>query len=129
MDAKAVVILGASGRGKSSLALQLLSLGAVLIADDRTCLSLAKDHVIASAPSSIHGQIEARGVGILIAPTMNSAPVHLVVDLETSEQDRLPGKHTHSLLGQPVRCFHNPETPTFAAAVSLYLRYGERVND
>ena len=34
----AVLILGPSGIGKSSLALQLMALGAVLVADDKTCL-------------------------------------------------------------------------------------------
>ncbi|MFQ5437976.1 MAG: HPr kinase/phosphorylase, partial [Paracoccaceae bacterium] len=37
-DRRAVLILGPSGSGKSSLALELMSRGASLVSDDRTIL-------------------------------------------------------------------------------------------
>jgi len=38
LDGKAVLIQGASGRGKSALGLMLLGMGCVLVADDRVTI-------------------------------------------------------------------------------------------
>ena len=37
-DGKGLLILGASGAGKSSLTFEMIALGATLVSDDRTCL-------------------------------------------------------------------------------------------
>ena len=58
-------MIGPSGAGKSALALQLLALGAELVADDRTDIIRQGDHLIADVPQAIAGMIEARGMGIL----------------------------------------------------------------
>ena len=66
-----IVIRGASGAGKSSLALALLDAAAqaalfgALIGDDRLLLSRAIGRLIARGHPAIRGQIEQRGVGIL----------------------------------------------------------------
>ena len=69
----AALIRGASGRGKSGLALQLLAMGAVLVSDDRTRLWRAGDALMADAPDTIRGRIEARGVGILRVPASRAS--------------------------------------------------------
>nr|WP_255697329.1 HPr kinase/phosphatase C-terminal domain-containing protein [Sinirhodobacter sp. WL0062] len=89
-DRNAVLILGPSGAGKSTLALQLMAYGAHLVADDRVVLHKDGPDVIASAPESIAGLIEARGVGILRAQPLPSARIRLVVDLSREETERLP---------------------------------------
>ncbi|MFD2738127.1 HPr kinase/phosphorylase [Sulfitobacter aestuarii] len=119
---KAVLIIGPSGSGKSSLALQLLALGAGLISDDRTLVSRRQDALLASAPEQIAGLIEARGVGLLQVPPAAPAPVALVVDLAIRERDRLPLLHHHRVLGIDVTCLHNADSPHFAAAIMLYLK-------
>ena len=60
VDGRAALILGASGAGKSSLALQLMALGAVLVADDRTVVQRDGSHIVADVPDTLRGLIEAR---------------------------------------------------------------------
>ncbi|MFK7938516.1 MAG: HPr kinase/phosphorylase [Roseovarius sp.] len=115
------MILGQSGRGKSSLALQLMAMGAVLVADDQTCLSVHEDHLIADAPDTIRGQIEARFVGILAALHAGPTPVQLVIDLDQVEDARLPDHRTITLLGLTRPLIRGHDAPHFAAAVHLYL--------
>ena len=50
VQGKGVLILGPSGAGKSSLALQLMALGADLVADDRTEISVQNGAAIARSP-------------------------------------------------------------------------------
>src|SRR5262249_18332162 len=89
MDSAGVLLLGRSGAGKSDLALRLIDDGAVLVADDRVLLSARKGVLRASAPDSIRGLIEIRGLGIVTMPVKNTAAVRLAVQLGR-EGPRLP---------------------------------------
>jgi HPr kinase/phosphorylase len=124
LDGRGVLILGRSGAGKSSLALELMALGARLVADDRTVLHAGEGAPVASCPPAIVGKIEARGVGILAADPSPPVPVVLVVDLDTPEGARLPPRRTRDLVGHTVAVVHNPGTGPFAAAIVQYLRGG-----
>lgn len=64
IDGAGVLLRGPSASGKSDLALRLIDDGARLVADDRTVLALRDGIVEASAPPSIRGKIEVRGLGI-----------------------------------------------------------------
>jgi HPr kinase/phosphorylase len=121
---KGVLILGPSGSGKSSLALDLMALGARLVADDRTIVSPGTDAPLAACPPAIRGRIEARGIGILSADPAPPTPVLLVVDLGTPEPDRLPPARTRAIAGHAVPLVQNPGTGPFAAAILQYLRGG-----
>ncbi len=121
---KAVLIRGASGSGKSSLTLELLTRGAMLVSDDRTCLIKRERGVVAYAPALLLGLIEARGVGILRADSAAPSPIALVVDLDQTETERLPDAQTCDLLGQQLPLLHKANEPHFAAAVLQYLRAG-----
>ena len=94
---------GLPGPGKSDLALRLIETGARLVADDQTALVRRGKSVIASAPASIAGLIEARGVGIVKLgrdQLVARAPVILLVDLAPPERiERLPETKQESLLG------------------------------
>ena len=118
------MILGASGTGKSTLALELISRGASLVSDDRTMLQRDGDQLIASAPAPIQGLIEARGIGILKTPTEGPTPVALAVDMAQVETARLPQAHWRTLLDHPVRCLRRVEAPYFPAAILLCLAHG-----
>jgi serine kinase of HPr protein (carbohydrate metabolism regulator) len=78
----AVLIQGPSGAGKSDLALRLIDRGAVLVSDDRTILRTHEGGLIASAPPTIAGRIEVRGVGIVDMPHLDGMPAALVVAIE-----------------------------------------------
>ena len=122
VDGRGVMIAGPSGAGKSGLALQLIALGARLVADDRTFLLRQGSAIIASAPSSIAGLIEARGVGLLQLTPQDTAPVDLVVDLGLRETARLPALHKCDILGLSRICLHDPATTHFPAAILLYMK-------
>lgn len=123
----ALLITGKSGRGKSALALQLMSFGAQLVADDRTILTRQKDLVFASSPATIRGLIEARGIGLLKAQAAPPTPVLAQVDLERAETARLPEPRKVELLGQSVPLLCRVDAPHFAAALMQYLKAGRQI--
>ena len=86
-DGAGVIILGASGAGKSDLVLRLLDRGFVLIADDQV---LVQDGV-ASAPAALAGMLEVRGLGLLRLPHV-AAPLVLAVQLGLGERLPLPAR-------------------------------------
>lgn len=91
-DGRAILISGRSGSGKSDLALRLVDRGAILVSDDYTIVRRVDGKLIATAPSTIQGKIEVRGVGILHFPTATDVPASLFVDLER-DVERLPPAH------------------------------------
>lgn len=103
LEGAGVLLRGPSGAGKSDLALRLLDRGARLVADDRVDLRRAGAAVVASAPATLRGLVEARGVGILRVPYLESSTIRLVVDLVAREEvDRLPEAMAETLLGVAV---------------------------
>jgi serine kinase of HPr protein (carbohydrate metabolism regulator) len=89
IDGRAVLITGPSGSGKSDLALRLLDRGFTLVSDDQTIVKRSGDRLIATAPPTIAGKLEIRGIGIVEMERADHAPVALVVEL-TSDIQRLP---------------------------------------
>lgn len=90
-----ILVRGASGAGKSSLAygliMQFTAEGgfAMLIGDDRVGVEAKAGHLIARPHPVIAGLIERRGIGIIPVPFLETGVLHLVLDLETN-QDCLP---------------------------------------
>lgn len=122
-DGRAILFIGASGSGKSALALELMAYGATLIGDDRVCLKAAGEDIMVSPPPTITGRIEARGVGILPAAT-GEGRLAVVVDLDVVEAERLPHRHTTRVLGHDIARLHKVESPHFTPALWQYLRFG-----
>jgi HPr kinase/phosphorylase len=127
LNGKAILIQGPSGSGKSGLALQLMALGATLVADDQTLLDRVNDTLIASCPPSLTGLIEARGIGILRAPTIAKAEVCLVVDLGETTAVRLPDERHRDILGVPIDLVSRVEADHFASALLCLLSNGRHV--
>ena len=124
LGTRGVLILGAAGTGKSSLALQLMAYGCDLVSDDRTAVAARGQVIVATAPRAIRGKIEARGIGILNATVRSACRVALVVDLDRIEGDRLPPLRTRTLLGVELPLLHSVERPHFPAAILQYLKAG-----
>lgn len=123
LDGRALLIVGASGRGKSALALDLIALGATLVADDRVALTAGDGAVLAAPPPALTGLVEARGIGLLRLPHVAPVPVALVLDLDEAEPLRLPVRRSIGLLGRPVPRILRPE-PLSASALWAVLRHG-----
>lgn len=125
VDGRGLLILGPSGSGKSALALRLISRGAALVSDDRTRLEVVEDRLRASCPNpDLQGMIEARGVGILRAPSVAKVEVALVADLGQRETDRLPPHRTVTILGISLSLVLHVQNDHFPDALMLYLRHG-----
>lgn len=124
---RAVLIVGPSGAGKSALALNLMALGASLVADDQTEIWADADRLLAKAPAPLFGLIEARGVGILHAEPLPQGEIALVIDLGQTETDRLPPLRHVTLLGQTRPLILGPLAQTashhhFPASILCYLK-------
>jgi len=97
---RAALLRGSPGSGKSDLALRFLFLARRgpaaldppgLVADDQVCLTRDGARVLATAPESILGQMEVRGIGIVGAKPVAAAELVVVVDLvDAAQVERLP---------------------------------------
>lgn len=123
IDGRGVMILGHSGAGKSDLALRLIDRGARLVSDDYTVIEAQADRLMASAPDTIAGRIEVRGLGIVPCPHVDGVPVALAVRIDIAP-DRMPMHRQEMFAGVAVRCVafdpHHASTPI---AVELALRH------
>jgi HPr kinase/phosphorylase len=93
--ARAVLIRGPAGSGKSQLALALFRAGGTalpftrLVGDDRVHVEAAHGRALVRPAPALAGLIEVRGLGIRRLPFESLAVVGLVVDL-AAHVDRLP---------------------------------------
>lgn len=126
VDGAGLLITGASGTGKSSLAIQLMALGASLVADDGVMATPKDGGLMLSAPDAIAGMIEARGIGLLSAPAAGPAWARLVVDLDATSTARLPEPETVDIEDVMLPLIRRLESPAFPAMVLLALKGGRR---
>lgn len=125
IDGRAVLIEGAPGSGKSSLALALIDRGAVLIGDDGVRLSHGEGRIWASPPLNIAGLIELRNVGLVELPTTD-APLALVLALDPAAP-RLPeGADQRIVLGEAIPALAlYPDSPALPLRAEYALKmYG-----
>jgi serine kinase of HPr protein (carbohydrate metabolism regulator) len=85
---RGALIEGASGAGKSDLALRCLDLGLRLVADDRVVVWSCEGRLFGRAPDVLHGLLEVRGLGVRRAPALRFCEISLVA--RCGEPERLP---------------------------------------
>lgn len=89
IDGQGILLMGASGSGKSDLALRLIDRGATLVCDDYCDIVDGPDGPDILAKPNIAGRIELRGVGILMCGHVARAPLTMALQLDRLP-DRLP---------------------------------------
>ena len=99
LGGRAALLRGASGSGKSDLALRALAAPASslveasfeLVADDQVVIRATEDGLTVLPPDRLQGLIEVRGLGIVTVPHRSEARLSLLVDLVGPHQvERLP---------------------------------------
>lgn len=121
-DGRAVLICGPSGSGKSDLVLRLIDRGFMLVSDDRTLVRREGQRLVATAPVTIAGKLEVRGLGIVDMAHRSDAPVALIVELRSDIQ-RMPDEAPERpVLGISLPLVHiDAMTASAPAKVALAL--------
>lgn len=123
IGARAILIEGPPGAGKSSLALGLIDRGAILVGDDGVLLRAEQGRALASPPTAIAGKLEVRNLGIIEVPSVAGAVVALVLALDPRAPRFIAAAETAVRVGVPlplVRLY--PDTPVLALRAELALR-------
>ena len=104
--ARAVLIRGPAGAGKSQLALALIRAAetgllrfARLVGDDRVHLESRHGRLLVRPAASLAGLIEVRGLGVRRLEHEPVAVVGLVVDLAAQDAERLPAATATAIAG------------------------------
>ena len=110
VGAKAVLIRGPSGSGKSQLVLALLDAAhaghlpfARLVADDRVHVEAVNGRLLVRPASALRGLLELRGSGIHSVETEPVAAIGCVVDLAAQDAARLPEKQAQEAVIEGIR--------------------------
>lgn len=131
---RAALIRGASGSGKSDLALRCLAtppsrlLGAeiALVADDQVLMQRRDRTLEVSCPPTLRGKLEVRGIGIIEIDSIDIAELELVVDLAAhAEIPRLPDPPLQSTIHGLVRPWMKIAAFDASAPLKLLLALGD----
>ena len=123
---RAILIEGAPGSGKSSLALALIDRGAVLIGDDGVTLEVRGGKLYASPPPNIAGLLEVRNLGLLEFPVVSDVRVALIVALDQHAPRFIEGAELTERVGVMlplVRLWPSETAPAQKSELALD-RYG-----
>lgn len=126
MGGRGVLIEGAPGAGKSSLALALIDRGAVLVGDDGVVLTSENGRLIAAAHPNIVGKLEVRNVGLVDMPVSPPVPVALVIWLDSAAPRFIDAADTIVIADVCVPLVRlYPDSPILALRAELALaRHG-----
>jgi serine kinase of HPr protein (carbohydrate metabolism regulator) len=96
---RGILLRGASGTGKSDLALRALDRGFRLVADDRVVVFSTRGRIFGRAPGGLRDLAEIRGLGVVPTGSLRLAEVALIVDCVASGKiERMPEPRRSVLL-------------------------------
>jgi HPr kinase/phosphorylase len=95
---RGVLLCGASGSGKSSLALALMQQGWMLVGDDYVAVTRQEESLAVRPAEALRGWLEVRGQGLLAVPYLHLAQVALILELMT-DPPRLPETVQREMMG------------------------------
>ena len=132
VGAKAVLIRGPAGSGKSQLALALIEAAAQgalpfarLIADDRAHVEACAGRLLARPAPELAGLIEVRGLGIRRLAYEPVGVIGVVVDLDAADAGRMPAREAAEtavegiVLPRLAVAPHQPALPILRALLKL----------
>ena len=129
IDGRALVIEGAPGSGKSSLALALIDRGAQLIGDDALMLAPSGPRLLASPHPRVAGLIEVRNVGLVTLPVIADVPVALVLVLDPEAPRHVERAETAERAGVIVPLLRLwPDSPVLALRAEWALAQHGRLS-
>ena len=116
VDGFGILVEGPSGSGKTSLMFGLherlsqMGISVKLVSDDRACIEVRSDQVIARAPETIRGKAEIRGYGIIpINCSTKPVAIGLIVRLvEDQEIQRMRDPRTINFHSCPIELLEVP---------------------
>ncbi len=81
IDGQAILLIGASGSGKSDMALRLIDRGAKLVGDDAVLCQESDGALRVTGATPLSGRLEVRGIGIFEMDAVKQSPLRLIVEL------------------------------------------------
>ena len=124
INGSGVLIVGRSGSGKSSLAINLLALGSTLVADDQCELVKKNNRFRISKPASLPNSIEIRGVGLVSVPMVNETSLDWVVNMDEVEKERMPTPRFTEIGGFRVPTVFGKDMDDLASRIYVLVNNG-----
>lgn len=140
INGQGILITGEPGIGKSSLALELITQGHQLVADDIIDISSHNKQLVGHCPAMLKGLLNSRELGTInieqlfgINATIASAPLRYVVELNTRPQpSQLEGTQQSVMLMEHVlpKLIINPDSPaSVISRLLIWLKMQQHHND
>ena len=134
VETSGIMIEGASGSGKTSVALGLIDvarargLDAALICDDQALLTVDCGKLVASAPAATSGLAEIRGYGVAEHAFEPSCAITLIGRLVPDRDvERMPETESETLMGIQLPLVRLPERHEQQSMRILLAMAGEAV--
>ena len=121
INGSGVLIVGRSGSGKSSLAINLIALGSTLVADDQCEIVKKNNKLSVFKPTSLPSSIEIRGVGLVSVPMVVETSLDWVVNMDEAETQRMPDLQFTEIDGYRIPTIFGKNMDDFASRIYVLV--------
>ena len=122
INGSGVLIVGRSGSGKSSLAINLIALGSKLVADDQCEIVKKNNKLSVFKPTSLPSSIEIRGVGLVSVPMVVETSLDWVVNMDEAETQRMPDLQFTEIDGYRIPTIFGKNMDDLASRIYVLVR-------